>query len=587
MPEVYESLVDLFEKCSRRFATSELYGSKQQGRWAFITYAQFRTLVEAARGGLAKLGIGPGDRVAIIADNRLEWAVLAHATYSRGAIFVPMYESQAKEDLLFILKDSGAKLVVAANDRIYSMLTALKPDLPELQHLIGLALTKEDPASYDALLAAGQMQPTAPLFPAAADAAGFIYTSGTTGTPKGVVLSHGNICANVTAIQQLFDLHGDRSLAFLPWTHSFGQTAELHVLFSMGCSSAINDDVQNLLANLSEVRPTLLFAVPRIFNRIYESVHRQIEEKPKAIQNLFHSAIKNASKRAKGESLSLTERLGLAAADKLIFGKVRQKFGGRLRLVVSGSAALSPEVAHFIDALGINVFEGYGLTETSPIVSVNYPNHRKIGSVGKPLPGVRVTIRAVPEHTSSGEIVVYGPNVMQGYYRLPEETAQVLQPDGGFRTGDLGYLDSDGYLFITGRIKEQFKLETGKYVVPGPLEEELKLSPYVGNVLLFGANKPFTVALVVPNHDALKRWAAQAGVEPGQAAHDPRFKDLIDREVTAASKAFKSYERPRRVALLDQDFTVENGLMTPSQKIRRNAVIAKHSALLESLYAVA
>jgi long-chain acyl-CoA synthetase len=375
----------------------------------------------------------------------------------------------------------------------------------------------------------------------------------------------------------------------LPWTHSFGQTGELHVLFSQGCSSAINDDVQSLLQNLTEVRPTLLFAVPRIFNRIYENVNRQVAGKPKAIQRLFHAAIKHAAARSKGKSLSLRERITLATADRLIFSKIRQKFGGRLRLVVSGSAALSLEVAQFIDALGITVYEGYGLTETSPIVSVNFPGNHKIGSVGKPLPGVRVRIEPVADVTpgdgpTSGEIIVYGPNVMAGYHGLPAETQQVILPDGGFRTGDLGYLDDEGYLYITGRLKEQFKLETGKYVAPSPLEEQLKLSPFIGNVLLFGANKPHTVALVVPNAEGVKRWASEQGVEVSIAAQDPRFKDLIEREVTLRSSDFKSYERPKRVAVITEDFSVENGLLTPSMKIKRGAVVSKYGELLEGLY---
>lgn len=584
MAEPYESLVDLFEKCSRRYATSELYGTKHEGRWDYITYSQFRALVEAARAGLAQRGVATGDRVAIVANNRVEWAVLAHATYSLGALYVPMYEAQMADELAYILKDAGVKVAVAATDRLFETLRGLRSGLPELQHLIGLELPAGNPDSYQALLASGKDTQVASVFPKPSDPAAYIYTSGTTGTPKGVVLTHENMCSNVNAIQQLFDLHGDRSLAFLPWTHSFGQTGELHVLFSQGCSSAINDDVQNLLQNLTEVRPTLLFAVPRIFNRIYESVNRQVAGKPKPIQRLFHAAIKNATARSKGKSLSFSERLALATADKLIFSKIRQKFGGRLRLVVSGSAALNPEVAQFIDALGITVYEGYGLTETSPIVSVNFPGNRKIGSVGKPLPGVRVRIEPVPELEQSGEIIVYGPNVMQGYHGLPAETQQVILPDGGFRTGDLGYLDDEGYLFITGRIKEQFKLETGKYVAPGPLEEQMKLSPYVGNALLFGANKPHTVALVVPNPEGLKRWATEHGVEFPKAAQDPRFKDLIDREITARSANFKSYERPKRVAVIEQDFTIENGLLTPSLKVKRSAVVDKYAALLEDLY---
>src|SRR5690606_12759594 len=267
---------------------------------------------------------------------------------------------------------------------------------------------------------------------------------------------------------------------------------------------ALNDDITAIVSNLAEVRPTILIAVPRIFNRIYDSVNQQMQSKPKPIQRLFETGLAVAKKRSLGQPVGTLEGVAASLAERLIFSKVRQRFGGRLKLVISGSAALNKDVAEFIDALGIMVYEGYGLSETSPVVSVNYPGHRKIGSVGPVIPNVKVVIdESQTEEPGEGEIIVYGPNVMKGYHNRPEETAAVMLDDGGFRTGDLGMLDKEGYLYITGRIKELYKLENGRYVAPAALEEELKVSPYISNVVLYGANIPYNTALVTPSMDAL------------------------------------------------------------------------------------
>jgi long-chain acyl-CoA synthetase len=275
----------------------------------------------------------------------------------------------------------------------------------------------------------------------------------------------------------------------------------------------------------------------------------------------------------------------LRLADRLIFAKIRDKFGGRLKLVISGSAALSRNVAEFIDALGIMIYEGYGLTETSPVVSVNFPGARKIGSIGKPLPGIRVVIdQAKGSQPGEGEIVIYGPCVMKGYHKRPEENAAVFTEDGGFRSGDLGYLDSDGYVFITGRLKELYKLETGKYVAPAALEERLKLAPLVANVMIYGANKPHNVALVVLDPIALSEWCDSNGVAQSEACANAALNKAVMGELDTCGSDFKSYEKPRRAILTTEDFTTDNGMLTPSLKVRRAAVIKHYGQALEALY---
>lgn len=587
MSTSFKTLVELWEQSCEEHGPREVFGTKLADGWKWITYAEFKVEVDQLRAGLAALGVGPGDRVALIAGNRVEWAAAAYATFGLSATFVPMYEQQPIEDWQFILKDCDAKVVIASSSEVLGKVDSIHGKLPGLAHVIGVELPPTHDRSYKKLLETGKITPIAAQHPSPSHPACFIYTSGTTGAPKGVVLSHWNMASNVIASGELFPLRpSDRSLAFLPWAHAFGQTAELHMLFSVGCGLALNDQVPNLIANLAEAKPTILIAVPRIFNRIYDGVNKQMADRPKLIQGLFKAGIRAATKKKRGESLTLGEGLALAAADKLIFSKVRGRFGGRLRFAVSGSAALSREVAEFVDALGISVFEGYGLTETSPVVSANCPDATRLGTVGKPIPRVRVEIdRTVTGDEKNGEILVYGDNVMQGYHHREEEQSQMLMADGGLRTGDMGFVDEDGYLHITGRIKEQYKLENGKYVVPSPLEEELKLSPYIMNTLIFGLNRPYNVVLVVIDEPAIEKWAAAKGLQIKDATQDAAVRELIKGELAARAKDFRGYEKPKGFELIRSDFTVENGLLTPSLKVKRKQVLDLYQAKLEALYA--
>ena len=587
MAQPFRTLAELLQNSLRDFAPNEVFGEKQvDGSWAYIHYREFGHQVAEVRAGLASLGVEKGDRVGIISDNCIAWAVSAFGAYSLGACVVPMYEAQHPDEWEFIVADCGAKVVIGADQRVCGALTCRKEKLPEMQHVIGMKLPPNDEHSLAALRKKGAAKPVPVAHLSSDDLAAFLYTSGTTGNPKGVKLSHGNMSSNVCASSVRFDFRpGDISLSFLPWAHAFGQVAELFSFIQQGMCIAINDHVPNLINNLPIVRPTVLVAVPRIFNRIYDGVNKQIAGKPAPLRALFRSGLAAATKKKRGGSLSFIESASLALADKLIFAKIRQKFGGRLRFVVSGSAALSVEVAEFIDALGIDVFEGYGLTETSPVVSVNYPGNRKVGTIGKPLPDVVVRFdTAVTGDPEQGEIIVSGPNVMQGYHNRPEENAKVFTEDGAFRTGDMGYLDEEGFLHITGRIKEQYKLENGKYVVPSPLEEQLKLSPLIANVMLHGANRAFNVALVVPDMANLQEFADKNGIQLGDVESNPEVAALLQAELDRYSEGFKGYERPKKIAVAAQDFTTENGQLTHSMKVKRRAVLAVYGARLEALY---
>jgi long-chain acyl-CoA synthetase len=612
--KTYKTLVEVFEHSVSAHAARELFGTKKDGRWTWITYGEFGSLVERFRGGLASIGVVRGDRVAIVSNNRVEWAVAANACYGLGAALVPMYEAQTPKDWEFIAGDCQAKVLIVASAALLAKAKGLFDAIPTLEKIVVIDGPANGPTdaptdgdarvtSYSSLLASGRSVPS--LHPAPDEMATLLYTSGTTGNPKGVILTHANIVSNVNAMQQLFPiLPTDRSLSFLPWAHAFGQTGELHVLFSVGASMAICEGVDKILDNLAEVSPTLLFSVPTIFNRLYTAVKGQLANRPALVRKLVDAALRAKKSERAGARLPLHTRALVKLVDRVVFEKVRARLGGRLRYAVSGGAALSRDVGEFIDSMGILIFEGYGLTETSPIAAVNTPAAREIGSVGRPIPGVKIEIEpGGAEHDNEtksrgggpvasrveGEIVVYGPNVMKGYFKRPEETAAVFTPGGGFRTGDMGYIDEKGFLFITGRIKEQYKLENGRYVVPGPLEDQLKLSPFVANAMVYGANRPHNVALIVPNVAALKKWADANDVALPERREDLSKNDavrtLFSKEIETQGRGFKGFERIVDFALVPGDFSIESGMLTPKMSLKRRKVTEVYAPLIEQIYA--
>jgi long-chain acyl-CoA synthetase len=585
----FRNLVDVLAATVARHADRPFLGTRRDGRWEWLSYGDFARQVDRCRAALAARGLGPGERVALITANRVEWAVTAYAGYGLGVANVPMYESQQAREWRYILRDSGAALVVVSTDAIRRQIEALRSELPALRHVVCCEAPPDDPGSFAALLAAGDARPV-PAAPPADDAiAGFIYTSGTTGAPKGVLLSHLNLAANIGAVQDTLPFtHEDRSLAFLPWAHSFGQVVELHGMCMLGGSLALCPDAARLPELLVEVRPTVLAAVPRVFNRIHEGVRRELAQHPELIQGLFRAGLQARAKVRRGQPLSTGERLRLALATRLVFRPIVARLGGRLRLVCSGGAALSREVAEFIDDLGVVVYEGYGLTETSPIATTNLPGSRRIGSVGKAIPGVRVELDfSASDEPGQGEIVVFGHNVMQGYHGLPEETALAIGPDGGLRTGDLGRFDADGFLYVTGRLKEIYKLENGKYVSPAPLEEQLQLGPYVLQAMVHGQNRPWNVAIVVPNLANLRGWAQARGLgalDDDALRSHPEVRALLRQELDARSRDFRPFEKIRDFVIAEEEFTTANDLLTPSLKVKRRHVVRRWEFQIDAIY---
>jgi long-chain acyl-CoA synthetase len=593
MAKQISTLAELLTNSVASYTDNPLFGQRSaDGSWQWTTYGEFGDGVEKARGGLASLGIGHGDRVAAISDNRVEWAIGAYATYSLGAAWVPMYEAQTQKDWVFILKDCGAKVLFAATDGIRAQVEEVADQLPALEAIVVI----DDPAGgdsidYTELLARGAAAPAPVAVVSSDDLAGLIYTSGTTGDPKGVRLSHGNFTSNINAIAEIFPLEeDDRSASFLPWAHSFGQTVELHVLTYFGGSMGITS-AKTLIRDMPEIIPTILVSVPTVFNKVYDGLKKRMAAEGGITKILFDAAIANGRKRIQLEKQGKRSRwvdLQNDLFDKIVFTKVRAAFGGRLRYAFSGGAAISTEVAEFISAVGIVVYEGYGLTETSPIVTCNIKGGRRVGSVGRAIPGVTLEIDTdITGDKEIGEIVVHGPNVMLGYYNLPVADAEVFTPDRGFRTGDLGHVDDDGYLYIRGRIKEQYKLENGKYVVPSPIEEQLQLSGFISQVMVYGEQRPHNVAIIVPDIEYLEKWAGENDLDASDIdalLADEKVKELFKTEVNRGQSSIKHYERVRDFFLDGDEFTPENGMLTPSLKVKRRAVMAKFGGEIDAMY---
>ncbi len=589
-----ETLVDLLAQSAARFGPRPLLGQKHGDHWTWTSYRELAELVNHCRGGLASLGIGRGDRVALVSDNRLEWLVATYAAFGLGAAVVPMAQAQAAAEWHFIVEDSKATTLICATRAIRDACAELPDRLTTLTQLICCESTSSASPCFEELMKRGRDTPTPPpIRPAPQDTATVLYTSGTTGKPKGAILSHANICSNVEALAAILPLSSeDQSLSILPWAHAFGQTCELFTMMRVGGSMALAESSDALIRNLAEVRPTVLIGVPTIFNRIVDGVSRQMSARPKVIRKLFVTGMELSAKRRR-QSLGLTERAALATADRMVLSRIRDQLGGKLRYAFSGGAALSTRAIELFETLGIPIYEGYGLTEASPVVSTNSPRSRRFGSVGKPLPGVVLTVDGIAAgdqrqgDSRHGELVVHGPGVMQGYLDRAQATAAAFTDDGGLRTGDIGYLDDEGFVHVVGHRDERYKLDNGKHVFPTALEERLRQSPYIVNLMVHGDGRDHNVALVVVDLDALNQWASQRELHFDDTAvllASERVKSHILAEIGELSGDFRHYERVRKVALIATSFSAENGMLTPTRKLKRQAIMAEHGDRLAALY---
>jgi long-chain acyl-CoA synthetase len=569
---------------------------KVGGSWLDVPHDELARRVRHVALGLRELGIGPGDRVAILSHNRPDWAIADYGCLTARCADVPIYPTLTASQVGYILKDSGARAVIVEDPDQYAKVAKERGELPDLEHVITIAGSVQGPGvrTFQQLQELGAGAETKyPDYRREAEGAAqdelatLIYTSGTTGPPKGVMLTHHNFASNVVASLKVLSVGPDDScLSLLPLSHSFERTAGHYVMLHAGVLINYAESVDMVPANLLEVQPTVVLSVPRLFEKIYARVLENATAGGALKRRIFFWARRNAEAwadlRLAGKPIPNTLAVKKALADRLVFGKLRARTGGRIRFFVSGGAPLSPEIARFFYAAGLPILEGYGLTETTPVISVNTLDALKIGTVGRPIPGVDVRI------ADDGEILVRGPNVMKGYYNRPDATAEVIDPEGWLHTGDIGQLDADGFLKITDRKKDIIVTAGGKNIAPQPIENMVKTNKFVLNAVMIGDRRKFPSMLVVPNLDALRVWAGERNLQiddPERFLRSPDVVAKVEREVMGNLRDLASYEMPKKIVLIEKDFTIEDGELTPTLKVKRRVVEEKYKDRIDRLYA--
>jgi long-chain acyl-CoA synthetase len=563
-------------------------------RWEAISSEEFLRRIAGLANSLVELGVKPGDRVGLFAPNCPEWHAADFAINGSGAVTVPVYFNESPDRMTYILNHCGAEVVFITGLSQLNKFLQVRDQLQHVQQVIvaeaGDAMPPEF-LRYETLIATAGSTEIGDYRKHAAQVspnqlASIIYTSGTTGEPKGVMLTHANFSSNVADSCRDVVLHPETDLAvsFLPLAHVYGRMLDYLYLFQ-GCPIAYVDVVENVAQALLEVHPTVLAAVPRFFEKIYARLMEQGSRASGTKRKIFNFAMKTARDSAAwrcGEKpASLPLKIKWALADRLVYSKIRAGTGGRLRMVMSGGAPLSRSLGEFFWAIGIPIYQGYGLTETSPVLTNNYP-HNRVGSSGRPISNVEIRI------ADDGEILAKGPCVMQGYYKSPESTREVLFEDGWFKTGDIGYLDKDNYLFITDRKKDLLKTAAGKFVAPQPIENILKTSPYILNAMIVGDQRKFVVALIVINPVTVAARLAEDGLKfssDAQMAAHPATYSLIESEVSRLTAHLAQYETIKRFALLPDDFTFDSGALTFTMKLKRRVVEKQFHGLIDKLYA--
>jgi long-chain acyl-CoA synthetase len=569
--------------------------AKRGGRWVDIGYREMAEQVQDLSIGLLELGVRPGDRVAILSENRPEWAIADYACLAARCTDVPIYPTLPPRQAQYVLRDSGAVAILVSSAAQLGKVLEIRGQLPALAHVIVLDenATASGVLRFDEVLSLGRAgRAKYPDWRRAAlganpdDLATLIYTSGTTGDPKGVMLSHGNIASNVTTSVDLFRFTAeDECLSFLPLSHIFERMFGHYCMFHAGVVINYAESVDTVPANMLEIRPHLMASVPRLYEKIYGRVLDNVRSASKLNKRIFAWSRDVGERWAEAtierRPVSPLLKLQRAVADRLVFAKLRARTGGRIRFFISGGAPLSPEIARFFYAAGLPILEGYGLTETSPVMAVNTFQHHRLGTVGRAIPDVE--IRIAPD----GEIVTRGPNVMCGYFNKPEATAEAIDVGGWFHTGDIGVVDADGFLSITDRKKDLIVTAGGKNIAPQPIELLAKSSKFVASAVMVGDRRPFPIMLVVPNPTQVKGWAEHKGLPDGdleQLLAHPDVRQKIEREVRMTLRDLAQYEMPKKLLILARDFTVEAGELTPTLKVRRRIVEERHRTAIETLY---
>jgi len=587
------TLVDVFERVARRHKRKDTLNYKSEGRWVSVSSDEMMARAREIAAGLYAIGVRRGDRVAILSDSRVEWTLTDAGCIFAGVVDVPIYPTLTPPQVKYILNDSGAGVLFVANREKYEELRDVIAESPvklvvafestaadDVLSLVqleakGVALLKDQPGLIDRV--SREI--------ASDDLATIIYTSGTTGEPKGVMLSHSNLVSNlIDSSGHLSFGEKDIALSVLPLSHVFERQA-MYMYLNQGMAVYFAESLLTIGPNLREVKPTVLVGVPRIFEKIYDRIQERAAASGRASTAILNWSVGVARKYAEyliaHKPVPRKLKIKHALAEKLVFTKWRDAFGGRIRLLLSGGAALPEELAYIYIGAGIPIMQGYGLTETSPVITAGELDENRPGTVGKAIPNVEIRI------AEDGEIETRGPNVMKGYYNKPEETRAVFTSDGWFKTGDIGTIDADGFLRITDRKKELFKTSGGKYISPQPIEQAIKGSRFVSQVVLIGAGRKFPAALVVPIWEQLDSYCKLKGIQVQSRkdlCHHPRILDLLQRQVDALTPNLARYEKIKAIALLENEFSIEGGELTPTLKIKRRVIDEKYRDVIDRLY---
>jgi long-chain acyl-CoA synthetase len=566
---------------------------KRHRVWKPISSAELETAVRRISLGFQALGLKPGDRVTLLSENRPEWVMVDFATLAPGGITVPVYTSLLPEHIRYIVENSGAKLLVCSDLDLYRKVEAVRNVLPTIEHIVlmegeappgtlslaevmdkGSRIQAESPASFERSVE--RVRP--------GDMASLIYTSGTVGPPKGVMLSHANFVSNINSLTGYIDFReNDTVLSFLPLSHVLERTATF-LFVHVGSTIAFAEGIETVPANMLEVRPTIVVGVPRLFEKLYARIMDNVLAESWLKRAAFFRALAIGKMYAARVSADEPVPKGLALlnglARRLVFSRITSRTGGRMRFFICGGAPLSKDIAEFLYALGLIVLPGYGLTETSPVLTGNRPSAYRFGTVGKAIPDVELCI------ADDGEILARGPNVMMGYYKNESDTREVMK-DGWFHTGDIGRLDAEGFLTITDRKKDIIVTSGGKNVAPQPIEILIQSSPFIASAVVVGSSRKFISALIVPNFEKLEVYAREKGIPfAGRTELCGRAEvvDFLLAEVRRTTTELASFEQVKKIAVLDRDFEFELGEVTPTLKVKRNIVEQKYAALIESLY---
>jgi long-chain acyl-CoA synthetase len=594
-PNEPTTLVEVFEYVARVHPRPDTLNYKLNGRWNAISSDEMLRRARHIADGLYSLGVRRGDRVAILSESRPEWSLTDAGCLFATAIDVPIYPTLTPPQVRYILKDSGARVLVLNNEQKYVEIREILTECPAVEHLVffekasgetvqalslaelearGRKFEENEPNLIDNV--AHKIKPD--------DLATIIYTSGTTGEPKGVMLSHTNLVSNlIDSSGHLSFNRDDSALSVLPLSHVLERLAMYMYLYH-GMAVYFGESLEAIGPNLREVRPTIFVGVPRIFEKIFARVKEKSAEKGRLNVAFLNWAVAVGKQYARlathHQKIPVWLELKRRVADNLIFSKMRTALGGRIRLLVSGGAALPEELGHLYIGAGLPIVQGYGLTETSPVITAGMLEDNRVGTVGKPIRNVEVRIAA------DGEIETRGPNVMRGYYNKPQETRAVFTDDGWFKTGDIGTLDEDGFLRITDRKKELFKTSGGKYIAPQPIEQMIKGSRFVNQVVLVGNGRTFAAALIVPDWDAIESYAQLKDIKGShtELAKNPRIIDLFERQIAGLTTELAQYERVKKVALLENELTIEGGELTPTLKVKRRVIDEKYRAVIDALY---